>query len=173
MIREDYVLAIDPGTTKSGVSLVRVSDYKPLFAIKDDNDVVQRGLHSIIRACGAYPPNVKVVIEKMQGNALPVGTEVFETCIWIGRFSEYYYNWSGHQIEYIFRKEEYKNLCANIYTKNDKGIRQSLVDRFAYGQPNYGKGTIKNKGWFYGFSADAWAAYAIAVTWIDKMKEPK
>ena len=72
--------------------------------------------------------------------------------------------------EYVFRRDEYKAICANIYTHNDKGIRQALVERFAYGQPNFGKGTKKAKGWFYGFSADSWSAYAIGCTYLDNTR---
>ena len=52
----------------------------------------------------------------------------------------------------------------------DTNIRQALVDRFAPGQPNHGKGTKAEPGWFYGFRADVWQAYALAVYVADTSK---
>jgi hypothetical protein len=33
--------------------------------------------------------------------------------------------------------------------------------------------TIKDQGWFYGFKADIWSAYAIGITYIDKKEGEK
>ena len=165
-----YVLAIDPGTTMSGACFVRIEDYKPLWAVKEPNKTVQLGLYPLIRRVGATPQEVQCVIERMH-NPLNVDSNVFLTCEWIGRFDWHYECYTARAAEFIYRHQEYKNLCANIYSRNDKGIKQALVERFAYGQPNYRKGTAKEPGWFHGFSADMWSAYAIAVTWIDLKKE--
>ena len=54
-----------------------------------------------------------------------------------------------------------------VVTEN-AAISLYLADRYAPGRPNFGKGTKKNPGFFYGFSADMWAAMAVAVTYFDK-----
>ena len=67
------------------------------------------------------------------------------------------------------RMEEKMALCHNSRAK-DANIIQALVDRYAYGQPNHGKGTKAAPGFFYRFSKDAWQAMAIAATWLDREK---
>ena len=57
----------------------------------------------------------------------------------------------------IYRLDEKLNLCQDSRAK-DANIRQALIDRFASGTPNGGKGTKKAPGWFYGFSDDVWQA---------------
>ena len=166
-----YILAIDPGTTMSGVCLVRSEDMKPIWSAKLENHMVDSMACRELSTRDIRGNRVEVVIERMQGNNMPVSSDVFLTCEWIGRFDVYFRDLTDTSTRYVYRRDEYKALCANLYTHNDKGIRNALVDRFAYGQPNYGKGTKAEPGWFYGFSADAWSAYAIAVTYIDNQEE--
>ena len=168
----DYLVAIDPGTKASGVCLLSTNDMKPIWCAKLCNHyVIATTLSQIynLRLIGAEI-TYRVVIERMQGNNMPVSSDVFETCEWIGRFTEGFSSLYKTDVSYVYRREEYKALCSNIYTHNDKGVRQALVDRFAYGEKNYGKGTKKEPGWFYGFSADSWSAYAVGVTYLDKLE---
>lgn len=168
-----YVIAIDPGTDKSGVCLVRTEDFKPLFSAKLENESVCDTIMDQILKEVSTPfsfEKCQVVIERMY-NPKSASSSVFLACEWIGRFDILFQNVLARPTAYIYRYHEYRALCGKDYPHNDKGIKSALVDRFAYGQSNYGKGNKKSPGWFYGFAADAWSAYAIAVTHIDILTE--
>lgn len=156
------ILAIDPGNIKSGYVIVEYNDTditKVLQVGKLDND----DLMQII----AESRNIDFAIEMIAGMGMTVGKEVFDTCVWIGRFWERALTRDYRTMEYIYRREEKLCLCGSPRAK-DANIRQALVDRYAPAQPGYGKGTKKHPGFFYGFSADMWAAMAVATTYYDK-----
>nr|DAM74783.1 MAG TPA: hypothetical protein [Caudoviricetes sp.] len=106
-------------------------------------------------------------IEMVQSMGQTVGQEVFDTCVWVGRFWEVaryaYVGISGKKT--IYRREEKLYLCGCLSAK-DKNIRQALIDRYGV------VGTKKNPGFFYvngtKFAKDMWAAMAVAVTYFDK-----
>ena len=157
---KNLIFAIDPGNTKSGYAVVEHDGEKIL-------GVVEKGKtenSKIFELLEKYDESVPVAIEMVASYGMPVGMEVFDTCVWIGRFAQAA---KGHRIELIYRKEEKLCLCGSLKAK-DGNITQALVDRFAPGQPNKGKGTKKEPGFFYGFSKDMWAAMAVAVTYFDK-----
>lgn len=107
---------------------------------------------------------IEFVIEMIASYGMPVGKEVFDTCVWIGRFIERILRFATDKIYYIYRKDEKMNICHSMKAK-DSNIRQALIDRF-------GKvGTKKDQGWFYGFKADIWSAYAVGITYLDMLKE--
>lgn len=162
-----FILAIDPGTTESGVVLIRSLDCYPLLHCKVDNASV---FDLIDSAEENYPQQVGYVIEYIASYGMPVGAEVFEAAYTIGDFRTYIKKIRRRECARIYRREEKLNICHSP-NANDATIRLALVDRFAYGVSNHGKGTKANPGFFYGFRADEWAAFAVAVTYRDKMME--
>lgn len=159
------ILAIDPANIESG------------YVLTDNNlKIIQKGkvkneelLEEIKMDRFWYDSKSNeedyIAIEMIASYGLAVGKEVFETCVWIGRFIQAIPN--GIEPVLIYRQDEKLNLCGNKRAK-DTNIRKALIDRFAKHDFKNGKGTKKNQDWFYGFKADMWAAYAVAVTFYDK-----
>jgi hypothetical protein len=103
---------------------------------------------------------------------MSVGDTVFETCVWIGRFAQVVDSFGafGMPCDLVYRANVKLHLCHTTAAK-DANITQALIDRFASGQPNRGKGTKADPGWFYGFHHDVWQAYALAVLTADTAKD--
>ncbi|NUO59031.1 MAG: hypothetical protein HOV78_20410 [Hamadaea sp.] len=155
------ILAIDPGNTESGYALINAHTRRPIEVGKIDN----HELLADIRGDKAAFDDVEVfAIEMIASYGMAVGKEVFETCVWIGRFDEA----STHSAELVYRREVKLHHCHSAKAK-DANIAQALIDRFASGEPNRGKGTKAAPGWFYGFRADIWQAYALAVLVADRV----
>ena len=144
------ILAIDPGSEESAYCIIK-GDYSIITFGKCSNEEILNVIQNL-----GY---TSVVIEMIASYGMAVGKEVFDTCVWIGRFTQA----SKCNVEYIYRKEEKMNLCGTMKAK-DSNIRQALIDRFGV------VGTKKEQGWFYGFKSDIWAAYACGIVWLDKQK---
>ena len=147
------IISIDPGNVESGFAILNES-LKPVTFGKINNE-------DLINILGVQAQLQKYVVIEMIANMgmAAVGTTIFETCVWIGRFKERALM-MGKETNYIYRKEEKINLCGSMKAK-DKNIRQALIDRFGP------VGIKSNKGWFYGVSKDVWSAIAVGVTYYD------
>ena len=157
------LLAIDPGNTESAFVLMdQVTYHADEFGKIPNEDM--RDL--LLR----YRINTKALaIEMIASYGMPVGKDVFDTCVWIGRFLETWESLGG-TAALVYRKDEKMQICGSPRA-NDATIRQALIDRYAYNVPNKGKGTKNDPGWFYGFKADIWQAYAVGVTYLDMQRK--
>ena len=156
------ILGIDPGTTKSAWVLWDDEDEKILEMGICENMELRNYFSSVthddLRFLGCH-----VAIEMVASYGMPVGKEVFETCVWIGVFLEALMADIPSR-HFVYRKEVKLNFCGSVKAK-DANIRQALIDRF--GEP----GTKKNPGKLYGVKADIWSAVAVAVTFSDLKKQ--
>ena len=148
------VLAIDPGNRQSAWCMIDGETLKPLSFGKEENQVVLTSVQQ-----RSYD---SIVIERVASYGMAVGRDVFETCEWVGRFTQA----ARVPPDYVYRQEEKLHICGDSRAK-DTNIRRALIDRFAQHDMKNGKGTKNNPDWFYGFSADVWQAYAVAVTYVE------
>lgn len=152
-----WAMFIDPGNTESAF----VAFDAPLHGGKicsfgkQTNEWMIARLRELRADSG---PSDHVAIEMIASYGMPVGKEVFDTCVWIGRFIE---AWGG-PYTLVYRREVKMFLCGNN-TAKDGNIRQALIDR--YGGKVAAIGNKKSPGPLYGISADVWSALAVAVTW--------
>ena len=153
------VVAIDPGPSISAYAVLE--DGWPVLIGIDENDRVMSDLQYVALKWS----EAELAREMVACYGMPVGAEVFETCVWVGRFHE---SWKQKQpasaVHYVFRKDVKMNLCQNMRAK-DPNIRQALIDRF--GGKEKGIGNKKSPGPLYGAKRDIWSAIAVAVTHID------
>lgn len=145
------LLAIDPGPVESAYVIWNGSVI--LEARKIPNAEM---LALVMDGARALTP-MSLVIEMIASYGMAVGKDVFETCVWIGKFEQAW----GAPSARAFRKDVKLHLCGS-YRAKDPNVRQALIDRF--GAP----GTKKNPGVTYGLSSDRWAAFAVAVFAYDE-----
>jgi hypothetical protein len=146
------ILAIDPGTTHSGWVL-----YNP-----NTKGVISKGidLNEYVRSdVMGYSCWSELAIEMIASYGMPVGQEVFDTCVWIGKFV------ARMPVTKIYRRQVKLHLCGSVRA-GDANIRKAIIDRYAA----VGGGRIpqiginSNPGPLHGVSSHMWAALGVAIT---------
>jgi hypothetical protein len=147
------ILALDPGTTQTG------------WVLYDAEQVVDSGVAQnpvmleMVRCSDAGT----LAIEMIASYGMAVGREVFETCVWIGRFQQAWH--SPESARLVYRRDVKLHLCGSPRAK-DPNVRQALIDLF----PATGGGKVRQIGTkaqpgpLYGVSSHAWPALGVAIT---------
>ncbi len=149
------VLAIDPGPAESAYVLYDAAERR----VRDWNKLPNGDLLYHLDGINGYGSNGDALaIEMVASYGMAVGAEIFETCVWIGRFVE---RWQGAAPRLVYRREVKLHLCHDSRAK-DPNIRQALIDRFGGKDAAIGKKAAP--GPLYGLAGDGWAALGVAVT---------
>lgn len=149
-------LCVDPGTTES--AFVQYDDGKILGHGKIPNADLLSMLPQL-----ANGSEVAIEMISHYGSGMAVGREVFETCLWIGRYIQAV---APKPVRLVIRREVKQYLCGSDRAK-DGNIRQALIDKL--GAP----GVKKNPGATYGLAGDEWQALAVAVTASETTPAPE
>jgi hypothetical protein len=151
------ILAIDPGPEESAWLIYDSFGLRPIAQSGiEENDRLLSRLQE--EGAGRNYSQNPLVIEMIASYGMPVGKEVFETCVWIGRFIE---AWPCF-CQRFYRNDIKMHLCGSVRAK-DANVRQALIDRFGPGKDK-AIGTKKAPGPLYGLKKDLWSALAVAVT---------
>lgn len=147
------ILALDPGTTETGYvrfgagsgavySSGVVSNADALNLVRDEREA-----HAL-------------AVEMIASYGMPVGREVFETCVFIGECANEWRRHGKGEARFIYRRDVKLHLCGSVKAK-DPNVRQALLDMFG-GSAAIGKKAAP--GPLYGVKSHAWAALGVAVT---------
>jgi hypothetical protein len=147
------IMGIDPGTFKSGWCIIE--GLKIVNSGVSENGLVKQMIRDIdvdlVAIEGMEPrrsnPNAKFPVI--------IGSETFDTCIWIGRFIEN----ATSPFRIVKRGEVLRHIAK--HRANDSDVRKALIAKLGV------QGTKSNKGATYGVSSHAWSALAVALTALE------
>ena len=163
------ILAIDPGTEKSGWVLYDC----------ENHEVIDKGITENVELkykCSSIHEEfqeIEVAIERIVSYGMPIGESTIATIQYIGRLQERF-EMMQVDVTLIPRKEVKKCVCNNGKAK-DANVRQALIDLFPAtgGGAKPQIGTKKEPGPLYGMSSHAWAALGVAITHAVKIGQYK
>ena len=143
------ILAIDPGTTQSGVVLY--AGGRVIESGTHDN----RAVLQVIRESGADV----LAIERFEARGMAMGDESVVTVIWTGRFQQ---AWRSPESVVLVKRSAIKSHLCGTQRAKDANVRAALLDLF--GGKDRAIGKKASPGPLYGVTSHAWAALAVAVT---------
>ena len=146
-------IGVDPGCKET--AWVLLADGMPVDHGKCENETLLKAIWE------GFDLSDIMAIEMIASYGMPVGKEVFETCLWIGRFKEAWVH-RGGRVRLIYRRDV-KLFHCETSRANDANIRAALIDRYGPGK-DLAVGVKAKQGPLYGIKADEWSALAVALT---------
>lgn len=161
------IMAIDPGSAKSAYVIYDPAEHKLIH-----HDIVPN--ENLVTTLTCIQLNgTRLAIETMQCFGMPVGAEVFDTCIWIGRFYQAWFEAKGEHPDLIVRNHVKMAMCHSHRAKN-ANVRQAVIDSFppTGGGKTPQVGTKPKPGPLYGVKTHIWQALGLALT-VAKMNKAR
>lgn len=150
-------LAIDPGPEESGWCLM-LEDTVVHSGVMPNSELLEYVQRNHFRI-----NPTRLAIEMIASYGMAVGREVFETCVWIGRFMQAWHD--PEAVHLVYRKQVTMHLCGTTKA-NDSNVRRAILDLFPRngGGSTPQIGTKKKPGPLYGVATHAWPAIGVALT---------
>jgi hypothetical protein len=153
------LLAIDPGPTGSELLIYDTETAVPVhWAHHANKDTL-----TAIDGCGCEA----LAVEMVASYGMPVGAEVFMTCVWIGRFVERWNTVGPLDVEaLLIPRIKVRSYLCHSAKAGDSNVRQALIDRYGPGKEK-AIGLKASPGPLYGLTGHAWAALGLAITALE------
>lgn len=152
------IYAIDPGTTESAWLTYDPDNQRPIeWGMLPNPDLVDH--------IAGMPSGMTCAIEMVESFGMPVGREVFVTCVWIGRFMQ---TWierlmvPSPEPRLVGRKAVKTHLCGTPAAK-DSNVVHALYDLYG-GSRQRAVGVKGARGPLYGLKSHCFQALAVART---------
>lgn len=151
---ESPVIGIDPGYNQSA------------FVVWDPvaKSILEKGIFIHVKMLEWLRSQVSaylLAVEMFQSYGMPVGKEVLQSCVWLGKYQEAWESKDRPTLQ-VLRTQIKGHHCNSVKAK-DSHIRQVLIDK-------YGPiGTLKLPGPLYGVHDDEWQALAVC-TYVTEAK---
>jgi hypothetical protein len=162
MAERKQVFAVDPGQLESAyVELITDIDVHP-FNDSPERELLRFGKipnEDLLLVIDSLDGKCEAAIEIISGYGMTVGQEVFDTCIWTGRFIE---RLGGPDNVQLVKRPEIKLWHCDSRSAKDGMVSNAIKEK--YGQP----GTKLAPGFLYGMKADVWQAFALAAYIVEK-----
>lgn len=139
------IVGIDPGPNEHGI--VFFDGERVVGKANADWDCAVEAINF-----ASLPSDAVIACEMIECFGMPVGREVFQTCVRIGQLLQAF-----PTMRLIPRRDIKMHLCGTPRAK-DPNVRQALIDKLGP------VGTKKQPGPCYGVSSHLWSALAVAVT---------
>ena len=153
------IIAIDPGNELSAWCVLQGGQ---LIASKKQPNAEVLEMVRSTEYGWKFAYDTVLAVEMIASYGMPVGREVFETCLWIGRFIEAWERRGGRgPLQLVYRRDVKLFHCESVRA-TDANIRASLIDRFGPGKAK-AIGTKGAPGPLYGLKGDQWSALAVAL----------
>lgn len=158
------ILAIDPGSEKSGWLLLGW-DGEPKRHGIDDNDDLLALLEPVEADQLVIEHTPPYVMRTAQGGSY-VPSQVFDTAFYCGRLAQEWMNLSGELPALVPRRDVLKHVTGKASRVGDKEVRRALIER--WGGKDTAIGTKAAPGPLYGIKSHVWAALGVGLTFYER-----
>jgi hypothetical protein len=154
------ILGIDPGPVHSA------------FVVMEGERLVDKGwplnedLYEYLCEGRRFHMVQAMVNEWMQYRGMPMGSEVFETCGWIGRFEAQFIGDGDLSRCHRITNEKIRSTICHDTRAKESYIRAALYEMYG-GSRRAAVGTKKEPGPLYGMKGHMWSALAVAITYME------